>query len=155
MRGQGSEEAEVEDDLRVRVVEVEVEVKVEEVEDVEVVEEVEVEVVVEVVEVVWRRRWWRQRRQLCTCIVTFPSGIIRLHTKRRSTSFAQRAASAAVGAPGRADASATGVGVWKISIARSCEAAWKKDHAHCTSGGFSSIPARKTHESSMKLPSTR
>ena len=70
----------------------------------------------EMVEVVW------QRRRLCTCIVTFPRGIIRLHTKRRSTSFAQRAASAAVGAPGRADASATGVGVWKISIARSCDA---------------------------------
>ena len=83
---------------------------------VEVEKEVVVEAEVVVVEVVW------QRRRLCTCIVTFPRGIMRLHTKRRSTSFAQRAASAAVGAPGRADASATGVGVWKISIARSCDA---------------------------------
>ena len=40
-------------------------------------------------------------------------------------------------------------------IAMSCEAAWKTDHVHCTNGAFSAKPARATHESARKMPSSR
>ena len=78
--------------------------------------EVEVEVVVETAEVV-------AAAEAASYRPVTPEGIIRLRAKRPVDLLrASCAASAAVGAPGRADASATGVGVWKISIPRGAAA---------------------------------